>query len=177
MLYSQSRADTVQIGAYQATAAIAQARVAAFDAKSNESLTLIARGSGQAFESEAITAIRDATSQLATAQSAGVDTTSREAFDRYSTVHYNIRKLDDGGQWDDAVKLATGSQPDGSNAAFAAFDTASQQALAAKSGQITDDLRNARTSLAYTRWLVLLAGLFAAAAIAWGFSRRLREYR
>ena len=42
--------DTTRDGVYAATLSTAQARVAGFDAKSNESLTLIARGSGGAFE-------------------------------------------------------------------------------------------------------------------------------
>src|ERR1019366_8150935 len=45
-----SRVDTVRDGSYAVTLATAKARIAAFDAKSNESLTLIAHGSGAAFE-------------------------------------------------------------------------------------------------------------------------------
>ena len=45
-----SRVGTVRDGSYAATLATATARISAFDAKSNESLTLIARGSGSAFE-------------------------------------------------------------------------------------------------------------------------------
>ena len=42
--------DTTRDGVYAATLSTTQARIAGFDAKSNESLTLIARGSGAAFE-------------------------------------------------------------------------------------------------------------------------------
>src|ERR1019366_7553752 len=45
-----SRVSSVRDGSYAATLATAKARIAAFDAKSNESLTLIAHGSGAAFE-------------------------------------------------------------------------------------------------------------------------------
>ena len=45
-----SKVDDVQGGVYAATLSTAQARIAGFDAKSNESLSLIARGSGAAFE-------------------------------------------------------------------------------------------------------------------------------
>ena len=44
------RVGEVRDGSYASTLALAQARIAAYDAKSNESLTLIARGSGAAFE-------------------------------------------------------------------------------------------------------------------------------
>ena len=46
----QAEVDTTRDGVYAATLSTAQARIAGFDAKSNESLTLIARGSGGAFE-------------------------------------------------------------------------------------------------------------------------------
>ncbi len=45
-----NKVDTVRDGVYAATLSTAQARIAGFDAKSNESLGLIARGSGAAFE-------------------------------------------------------------------------------------------------------------------------------
>ena len=50
LLAVKSDVDTTRDGVYAATRSTAQARIAGFDAKSNESLTLIARGSGAAFE-------------------------------------------------------------------------------------------------------------------------------
>ncbi len=46
LLSVRQSVDTTRAGVYAATLATAQARIAGFDAKSNESLTLIARGSG-----------------------------------------------------------------------------------------------------------------------------------
>ena len=37
-------------------------------------------------------------------------------------MHNEIRELDDGGQWDAAVALATGSGPESANTVFNAFD-------------------------------------------------------
>ena len=45
-----ARVEQVRTGPYAAALATAQARIAAFDAKASESLTLIKRGSGAAFE-------------------------------------------------------------------------------------------------------------------------------
>ena len=47
-----ARVEQVRDGPYAAALATAQARIAAFDAKANECLTLIARGSGAAFEED-----------------------------------------------------------------------------------------------------------------------------
>ena len=46
-------------------------------------------------------------------------------WDDYATAHAQIRALDDGGDWEGAVALATGLDADSGNTTFAAFDTAS----------------------------------------------------
>ena len=50
LLAVKSDVDTTREGVYADTLSTARARIAGFDAKSNESLTLIARGSGASFE-------------------------------------------------------------------------------------------------------------------------------
>ena len=68
-------------------------------------LTLIARGSGQPYEdawrassatvTDRLPGLRDSSALLASWQD-------------YTKVHTQVRALDDGGSWDDAVGLATG---------------------------------------------------------------------
>ena len=55
MIGSREAADTVHDTNYAATKALAQARIAAYDAKANESLTLVYQGSGQGFEAPTAT--------------------------------------------------------------------------------------------------------------------------
>ena len=114
-----SKVDDVRGGVYAATLSTAQARIAGFDAKSNESLSLIARGSGATFE-EAWQG-SDATIQRELTK---LDSNDAAAdfeplpWDDYASVHKQIRKLDDSGDWDGAVRLATGTGSSSGNATF-----------------------------------------------------------
>ncbi len=170
--------DTTRDGVYAATRSTAQARIAGFDAKSNESLTLIARGSGAAFEkawqasSAAVTAEITALGQ--NPASSGLEALPWEG---YATVHQEIRALDDAGDWEGAVALATGSEPDTGNSAFAAFDTASDEQLADLSGQTSQQLDDTGGWLPLAGVLGVLAGIVAALCAWWGVSMRLEEYR
>ena len=107
-------------GSYKDAVDAASARTAGNDAKANESLRLIKRGSGQVYE--------DA---WAAADGKVRNTTSADAaWDRYAAVHQQIVTLDTNGRWDDAVALATTSGARGSTAAFEAFDEQSRETVA-----------------------------------------------
>jgi hypothetical protein len=153
-----SRVASVRDGSYAATLATAKARIAAFDAKSNESLTLIAHGSGSAFDQA-----WKSSSTVVTQQSQAAARLSSDAanisglWGAYVASHLKIRQADDGGQWDTAVAQAIGNAPSSANATFNAFDT--------------------RSSTALTGWLGLLVGIAAAVSAWWGVSLRLEEYR
>jgi hypothetical protein len=178
MLWSQYRADHVRTGAYRATVALAQARIDAFDAKSDESLTLIFRGSGQAYEADFAKLTGDATTQLAAARSVTAGAAgAQERLNAYLAVHRQIRSLDDGGNWDKAVALATGSAPQGANGTFQAFDQASEATLGAQIRATDRGLRGVRGPLAVGEWLVVLAGLAGALAAWLGIAVRIREYQ
>ena len=84
----------------------------AFDAKSNESLTLIARGSGSAFEK----AWQASSAAVTTEPASSTRTRRPRACDplpwkAYADVHQEIRRLDDGGDWEKAVALADRVRP------------------------------------------------------------------
>lgn len=179
MAWSQSKAKDTRTGAYFATVELTTARTDAFDAKSAESLTLIARGQGQAYEASFDNLSANVAAILADAAHRGGsgEAAARDAFDAYQNVHVKIRKADDGGDWDGAVDTATGTKPTDANVVFATFDKASSQALAARSTQLRDALADARGPLPVFAWIGLLAGIAAAAAAARGISIRLREYR
>jgi hypothetical protein len=173
-----SQVGQVRDGWYAATLATARARIAAFDAKSNESLTLIARGSGQAFE-----AAWKSSSKVVTAQSKAAARLSSDAarigplWAGYALIHATIRKADDGGSWDAAVAQATGTGPTSANATFAAFDASSAAVLTSSSAAASSSLDAPRTWLALAAWLGLLVGIGAAVSAWWGVSLRLEEYR
>jgi hypothetical protein len=176
MLAAQSRANRAHTKAYAATVELAQARIDAFDAKSAESLTLVARGSGQAYETEFAHVSDDARLMLVVAAdiSPGVSPALR-AWADYVEAHAAIRKADDGGDFPKAVRLAT--HDGGIDAPFARFDRTSAEELDVQSQRLVDDLRRARRPLRPVAALVLLGGLAAAAAAGRGVAERLKEYR
>ena len=178
MLSSQTAADTVKDTHYAATKALAQARIAGYDAKANESLTLVYRGTGQAYETTWKNQYQVATDNLAAARNAGVtDDAGSKALKAWESAHKQIRTLDDSGRWDDAVRLAT-QNVDGSSAkAFAGFETATQKALPSEAQAVSEGLAASHTLLVMLGWLTLVLGLVAA-VLAWrGISERLEEYR
>lgn len=172
------KVDTVRDGAYAATVSTAQARIAGFDAKSNESLALIARGSGASFEESWKTS-----DDVVRAELAKLDQNPDSAdltplpWDDYASVHEQIRKLDDTGNWDGAVQLATGTAATSGNATFASFDTSSSDQLGALGRKTASQLDEAGGWLGFAAVLGLLAGVVAAVFAWWGVSLRLEEYR
>ncbi len=173
-----SSVDTVRDGSYAATLATAKARIAAFDAKSNESLTLIARGSGSAFESTWLSSSKVVAVQSSVAARLSSDATNMGAlWAAYVATHKQIRAADDGGNWDSAVTQAIGSGPTSANTTFNAFDARSSAALTSSSSAATDSLDAPRTWLLFVGWLGLLVGIAAAVSAWWGVWLRLEEYR
>ncbi len=175
----QSKANDTRSGAYRETVSLATARTDAFDAKSAESLTLIARGSGQAYDERFDRLAANARSILTSLGTVdGIDVS--RPFDEYLTVHRRIRSLDDAGQYDQAVQVATSaSLPDTTtaNQAFSAFDQASSKALDAQASSLSDDLRSTDGPLKALGYATVLVGLAAATATYRGVLPRLREYR
>lgn len=168
----------VRDGPYAQARALAQARVAAFDAKANESLTLVSRGSGATFEKAWQASAATTASALDRAVAAGTDPAGLgSGWTAYSGLHGAIRGLDDGGRWDEAVAAATTRDAGSANATFAAFDTRSAQALDEAGRATSSGLDRARRGLAVAGWLGPLMGLLAAALAWWGLAQRIEEYR
>ena len=171
LLQAQSRADQTRSGDYARTAALAQARVNAFDAKSKESLTLINRGSGSVAD-PAKTLIEATRDRLDAARASG-----DLGLKAWTTVHEEIRALDNKGDWEGASARAIGTGAQDSNVTFRAFDLASAGELDQAAAATTDALASAGSAVALRSWLLLVVALLAAAGVWWGISERLGEYR
>ncbi|TCO48687.1 hypothetical protein EV646_104509 [Kribbella antiqua] len=172
---SSDAADTHQ-GAYDQTLALSRARIAAYDARSNESLTLIARGSGDAYEQAYQESARVVDDQLSKVD--GVGATLEQQWKDYKEIHAGIRTTDTGGNWEKAVDMAIGRDPQVSSVkAFSAFDENSATQLKSTSGEVHTELISARDGLPPIGWLGLPIGIAAALLAAWGMSQRLGEYR
>lgn len=183
MAWSQSIARDARRGPYEGTVALATARIDSFDAKSAESLTLIARGSGQAYEAsfeELTTNASDVLHGTSSDEGEGpsigtISGPTSTALAQYLVAHREVRAADDRGEWEGAVKLATGTGA--ANQAFAAFEVASSRELKSQATDLSDDLDRAQAPLFALSWLLLLVGLGAAIGASRGIAQRLREYR
>ena len=170
--------DDVKDGPYATTLAMAQARIAAYDAKSNESLTLISRGSGQSYETVWTASNVQVQSQLIKARTVdGRAVSAANLWDVYVASHVTIRKFDDGGEWNKAVDRAIGNTENTANKTFGEFDTEATNLLTRTSEATRDGLGDAGGALPVARWLSLLVGIAAALCVFWGVSQRLEEYR
>jgi hypothetical protein len=176
---AMSQASSTVRGPLTSADLLAQARAAGFDARSNEALTLIARGNGQAYETQWLAS----TSIVGTALDSSCTRFERgcsalSSYFDYGTAHVAERDLDDNGQWEQAVAAVTGSSTETDlTASFDAFATSAEHDLAAETVVTGNAFADAVSSLGALKVLVVLAGLATAVLAALGYGQRLREYR
>jgi len=152
----------------------AQARAAAFEARSQEALTLINRGNGAANEvnwelgNDIVT--REMSSRLGSDD--GLSTAAASAYASYAEAHIEIRDLDNKGDWDQAVAVSLGAQSTSagvnSASAFDGFDRAVDQIATAQGSTASARLNSAVDPLNSLRNIVFLAGLVIAVLAALG---------
>jgi hypothetical protein len=169
-----STLNSITNGSFAAVNTAADTRIDANNAKSNESLTLIARGSGQAFEA---TWKSSADSVAANLQRLTDRPELLNQWQAYTNVHGKIRELDDGGRWDRAVSQATGSDTESSNTVFGTFDNNLAGYLDEVSQETSSSLAGIQPATVVFAILTLLSGLAVALLGRWGISARLKEYR
>ncbi|MFB6722001.1 hypothetical protein ACFCV3_17640 [Kribbella sp. NPDC056345] len=175
---ASGRATDTHDGDYAFTLALSRARIAAYDARSNESLTLIARGSGDAYNKAYDESAKVVEEQLQKISGSG---SGADLWAIYQQSHAEVRKQDTDGKWEQAVQIATGAPSaiasKNSKEAFSAFDQATAKELENSSSSVSLELKDARNALPPIGWLGLPIGILVALLIAWGMSQRLGEYR
>ncbi|CAB4588872.1 unannotated protein [freshwater metagenome] len=167
-------------GELSAADLVAQARAAGFDARASEALTLINRGNGAAYEQQwqlSASVVELALEQACDRHDVGCGTLDDHL--AYADGHRLVRELDDAGDWDGAVRLATGGALDGVDPSrdFERFAASSSTHLAEQSAAAGAAFDEADDSLGRLRVLVVVAGLAVAVLGAAGYAQRLREYR
>jgi len=172
-----SHVNDIEDGSFTVVNAAAQARISAYDAKSNESLTLISRGSGATFEETWVSSADQVTSSLDVVDDVWGTTSAQPNWQDYVDVHVQIRTEDDNGNWEKAVRLATSDAEGSSNATFATFDDGVSRTLSDASSDTSNGLADAGPILVIGAILMLVVGGLAAAAARWGLAERLKEYR
>ncbi|MDQ4053793.1 MAG: hypothetical protein M3237_13970 [Actinomycetota bacterium] len=156
--------DELLAGDFDQAVTTATARSAANDAKANESLRLIKRGSGQLYEDRWIAA-----AEIVDDAGIGADWTT------YKERHAAVVEFDEKGQWEQAVGLATSLEDDGGTFVFDRLDQRLQADVEAAADSSTEQLRSNTMGLVLAV-VTLLVGLAAAGAAVWGFAQRRREY-
>ncbi len=156
-------------------------RSAAYDAKANESLGLIARGQAAPYEAQVkarqaqVKSGMDTLSRLTWPAGADSVNTVNQPWEAYVAAHTAVRALDDKGAWDDAVKAVTDAK--GATAtSFTAFDEASAAALKQFDQSLQQEIAAPQWQLALAALVTVLLGLGAATATRRGFAARTKEY-
>lgn len=178
----QSRSDTVRRTSYAATRALGDARVTAYRAKADESITLIRQNftlTESGYQDPAQQNIARVRQQLQAARAAGAVPQPADPLAAWVTVHGQIIDKVNAGQVGTALELATGGSgtQSASNAAFATFETSTRQLLDQQSAAVDGDVTSGGWLLVVLALLALVVGVLAAAASWVGLSQRLEEYR
>jgi hypothetical protein len=162
---------------------IAQARIAALQARADEALTLVARGSGDAFEKDfaarmaTITGAAGLVGQARNqAHSPDVAKDLNDALGSiagWSSQHKQVRTLDDGGQYPEAVTLALGDTAK----TFNSIDNSLGDAIAKADGAFRDHASSADGAMsgAAVGWSLLT--IVSIAGLVLGLRQRIAEYR
>ncbi|GAA1854093.1 hypothetical protein [Myceligenerans crystallogenes] len=170
-------AREVAAGPYAATVATSAALAEATDAKSQESLTLIKRGSGQEHERRFQRSTARATELLsASDDAAGTDRPTRDLLEEWVTHHAGIREADDAGRWEEAVQRAIATGQGSAGNAFDAFTTRAHDDIARTGSHAGISLAKASALAAASGWIALVTGLLAAGMTATGIWTRQKEY-
>jgi hypothetical protein len=167
-----SAARAVADGAFTQTVALADATTAANDARANESLTLIRRGSGQS--NEKAWRADDAAVRKALGST---HPTLLATWGRYADVHTTVRRLDDNGRWDDAVARSTASTAQGSDGTFTRFDSDVTAARDDAGKKAVAQLSGLGGAAPFAAVAVAIAALLAAWLVVRGIGQRIEEYR
>ncbi|MEO3938095.1 hypothetical protein V3N99_15250 [Dermatophilaceae bacterium Soc4.6] len=175
----RSAATEARDGSVAATTSLSQVRAAAFDAKANESLTIILQGpAGDPYEALWVTdsethVLQRLTTLSVPAAAEGLGA----AWNAYVSRHEAIRTTSAKGRYEQARTDAAKTDPASANAAFNAFTTTVSQRLQQQEDAAGAALTAPRTRTSLVGWLVLVLSLAAAALALRGVGQRLEEYR
>ncbi|MFJ6673588.1 hypothetical protein ACIQMJ_20970 [Actinosynnema sp. NPDC091369] len=159
---------------------LARARIATLTARGDETLTLVARGSGTTYEEEFVEADETLDDLLGRVRVMNPTPPVVEAVEhhaRWQRAHREVRRADEAGDFTEAVRLALGPDAGGAATAFDALDAKLVEAIGAARAELTDAIGRARAALRGVVPAVVVLALLAAAASTFGLWQRLKEYR
>jgi hypothetical protein len=168
-----------------------RARIAALQARADETLTLVARGDGANYEKD----YTNLTLQLVGPDGTGGLLAEIEALASapdmrghinaakdnavaWLKAHTQVRRFDDAGQYQESVNLAIDvSKPDSAASAFLRLDENLVAAINVGRQEFVDYTRNADRALTALAPGIAVLAVIAAAGATIGIRERLREYR
>jgi len=168
--------------------AFARADIAALRARGDESLTLIARSGDDAFQQDFVsvrsqlgpgpgTLLGTAAAAAARGPGAGSAGAAKRDAPAWYSAHQRVRSLDNGGNYDGAVRLSIGSGANDSAALFARLDADLVGGIARDQAAFASGVRAGRGAFTGLEAGVIVASLVMAVACARGLTRRIAEYR
>lgn len=167
--------------ASDATTALDEARTLVLQARSNESLVLVARSGGSASDSgftEQLDRLTAKDGPLGVAEDSGADVDDiRAATTAWSEAHARLRRFDDSGDYQKAVRSAVGTDAGSSGAAFAVLDKTVSSAGADARNRLADATSAADDATTLLAFGPAVLFTLAAAGFAIGVARRVEEYR
>ncbi len=176
-------ADSRENGSAQVDV-LARARIATLTARGDETLTLVARGSGAAYEKRYGEVVAELAALVGRAGELATEPAVRDAVTSAGTnltawqeAHRRIREADDSGDYTTALTLAISNDQGGAAAAFDNLDRDLVTAITRARTAFTGSVATARGALTGTVAIVALLALGAAAASVMGLWQRLKEYR
>ena len=179
------RADLVRATGHGSTPAetLAQADIAALQARGDETLNLISRTGDTDFQSdfrtaqERLSALLSSAEGRSAASAAGSVTAARREATSWFAVNRQAQKLDQAHDYGAETQLVIGQGPGSAGTLFGRLETDLDAAIRADQAVFADSA--AAGSGAFTGLVagVAVLALAMAAGCAWGLSRRLAEYR
>lgn len=163
-------ADRLRAGDFATAVETSAAKTAGNDAKSNESLRLISRGSGAAFEE----AWAEADVQVTDLVADDRDLTA--AWEAYRNAHLDIVAADEAGDWEGAVQQAVSTDEGSASSLFTEFDELAEAVVVEASDNVGDSLTSGGWRIIATALGTVLAAAAAIAAVAWGMLARRKEF-
>ena len=159
---------------------LARARIATLTARGDETLTLVARGSGTTYEAEYVEAdevLEDLLGRVRELDPTPPVVEAAEHHARWRDAHREVRRADEAGDYTAAVASALGQDARGGATAFDALDSDLVDAIGAARAELTDAIGRARAALRGVVPAVVVLALLAAVASTFGLWQRLKEYR
>lgn len=163
---------------------LARARIATLSARADETLTLVARGTGQSAEAGYVQSDRQLSTLLGKAASLATDDVVREKIDAaraghaaWAAAHGTLRAADDSGDYGTAVTQAIGNDPRSAGSAFDRLDASLRDAIERTRAAFAEKVTGASGALTGTVVVVAVMAAVTAVAATTGIWRRLRDYR